>query len=169
MPPKNRWFTKQLKRERAIFENDAHSPRTRSSDESIIRKIETERQKFANGACPLLQGQSDAFDVWCNLMQESATSLRKCSRQHRSRRLRARTLLGNIFSKLGPEVFLLCALATTISKLAETPREEFVTKLQSWWTEASHPQGLTQIAKEICEANSIETLVAQFANDAGTY
>jgi len=169
MPEQNGWFTKNLKRERAIFESDTHSPRTTKSDESIIEQFETERQNFSESACPLLPKQSDGFDAWCNLLQESATSLVKRSRQHRSRRLRARTLLGNVFSKLGPEVFLLCTLATTISKLAETRREDFVTKLQIWWTKASHPQGLTQTANKICEDNSIATLVAQFINDAGAY
>jgi len=93
---------KSLKRERAIFESDTHSPPTTNSDESIIEQFETERQNFSESACPLLPKQIDAFDTWCNLLQESATSLVKRSRQHRSRRLRARTLLANVFLQTRP-------------------------------------------------------------------
>lgn len=60
------------------------------------------RAKGRKFACPLLPKQSTAFYWRYNLLQESATSLAKNSRQHRSRILRARTLLGDTYFPVQP-------------------------------------------------------------------
>lgn len=64
-----------------------------------IHPLESKRQEFA---CPLLPKQSTAFYWRYNVLQESATSLAKNSRQHRSRILRARTLLGDTYFPVQP-------------------------------------------------------------------
>ena len=160
MPPPNKWYTQQLKVERAASESDAHSP-----NEWLIARLDLERQKFDENAQLLQQNQVDAFNKCLDLLQESATSLANRPRQSRSRRLRARTNLTSIFSKIGPEVFLLCALAQSISKLGQKPPDnlDLVAQLQSWWASVSHPRGLTETANTICEANAISTLVAQYS------
>lgn len=158
MPPPNKWYTEQLKIERAASESDAHSP-----DESLIQRLDLERQKFDENVQVLPQKQVDAFNRCLDLLQESAPSLAKRTRQARSRRLRGRTILANIFSKVGPEVFLLCASAQAISTLTEKPPDNLITQLQSWWAGVSHPRGLTETANQICETNSIRTLVAEYS------
>jgi hypothetical protein len=168
--PLNRRFAEQLKRERAISESEVHSlPGDKSdlSNELFIRQLEIERQKFDDSTLTLAPKHIDAFNNWCDLLHESATSLKRKSKSTRSRRLKARDLISDIFSKLGPEVFLLCALATTITPLAGKSHSNLIADLQSWWKNVPHPQGLTQTASAICETNSIGILTAQFLNDAG--
>jgi len=160
--PLNKWYAEQLKIEGVASESDAHSP-----IEGLIPRLDLERRKFDENAQVLVESQVDAFNKCRDLLKESAASLAKRPKQTRSRRLRARTNLANIFSKIGPDVFLLCALGQSISKLGDKLPNDFdlVTQLQSWWASVSHPRGLTGAANGICETNSISTLVAQYLGD----
>lgn len=162
MAPQNKWYARQLKIARAASESNAHSPK-----KGLIQRLDLERQKFDENTQVLQPNQVGAFNKCRDLLRESAVSLKGRQRQSRSRRLQARTLLSNIFLELGSEVFLLCALARIITTLGEKPPDNLITKLQSWWASVSHPQRLTQLANEICETNSISTLVAQFLDDPG--
>lgn len=159
-----------------MSENDAHSPpkeRKDFSNESLIQQVEIEWKNFDESTRALTAKQSKAFDVWCDLLREGDVQLKKRSKERRSKRLRARALSERVFMELGPEVFLLCTLATSITKLAENPRENLVPDLRKWWATVPHPQGLTKTANEVCEVKLIAELIAtrnqylHIANDAG--
>jgi len=130
-----------------------------SSTRWFIELLECERAKFDHGAYPLPKHQKDAFDLCCDLLKEEETSLAKRSKQRRSTRSRAHTLLSDVFLGVGPEVFLLCTLCTTISKLATIPLKSLIPELRRWWKTVSRPAGLTETAKELCTANFIGSLV----------
>ncbi len=85
------WFIKQLESVLLTFDNDTHS---------------------------LPKHQNNAFQPCYELLTEDAISLAKRSKQRRSIRLRARTLLVDVFKGIGREMFLLCTLATRILLLA---------------------------------------------------
>jgi hypothetical protein len=125
----------------------------------FIEQLERDRATFEDNAYPLPKYQSDAFQLCCELLREDATSLAKRSKQRRSVRLRARTLLVDVFTGLGCEMFLLCTLATNISTLATIPIKDLVPTLRRWWKGVSHPNGLTETANKVCEANSISALI----------
>ena len=129
----NGWFLELLDRERATLDEDAY---------------------------PLPKHQMDAFELCCDVLTEEETSLAKRSKQRRSSRSRAYTLLGDVFLGAGPEVFLLCTLCTSISKLATVSLKGLIPELRRWWKTVPHPAGLTETARELCEANSINSLVA---------
>lgn len=136
------------------------SSKSIESNDWLIEQLEKERTTFNNDTYPLLSYQIDAFRSCYDLLREDVVSLAKRSKQSRSERLRARTFLMDVFLGVGPEVFLLCILAAPISKLHKITPKGLLPKLQSWWKSASHPQGLTAAATELCEANSISTLIS---------
>ena len=165
--PRNKWS--QLKREEVTSEWNCLSNiwliQLLEIERQQWQKVdEIERQRSNETTPPLSQKQSGAFDAWCALLRESDVSLADRSRQRRSSRVRARALIISVFLKLGAEVFLLCALSTSISKLADNPKkEDLIHDLQIWWAAVLHPQGLTRTATAVCEANSIGTLTANYA------
>lgn len=126
----------------------------------FIEQLERERATFGDGACHLSTYQTGPFQLYCELLREDATSLAKRSKQRRSVRLRARTLLVDVFSDLGCEMFLLCTLTTTISTLATIPIKGLVPALRRWWKGVSHPNGLAETANKVCESNSINALIS---------
>ena len=75
---------------------------------TFVERLETERATFDNDTHPLPKYQKGAFELCGILLQEDTASLAQRSKQHCSSRLRARTLLIDVFNGLGAEVFLLC-------------------------------------------------------------
>ena len=126
----------------------------------FIELLECERATFDDDPYPMPKHQKDAFELCCELLKEDETSMARQSRQRRSTRYRARTFLRDVYSGVGPEVFLLCTLCTTIPKLATVPLKGPIPELRRWWKTVSHPKGLTGTAGELCKANSISSLVA---------
>jgi hypothetical protein len=114
---------------------------------------------FDDTTSSLLECQNRAFSLHCDLLREGEVSLGKRSSSTRSVRLRARELLKNIFQVLGPEAFLLCTLAVTITRLGEIAPRTRVATLQDWWNVIQPPKGLVTTAKGLCGENAIETLL----------
>jgi hypothetical protein len=97
--------------------NSAMSPNSIASNIWLIEQLEKERAIFDDNTYPLLSDQTDAFKSCYDLQREDAVSLEKRSKQRRSQRVPARTLLMDVFLGVGPEVFILCVLALPMSKL----------------------------------------------------
>jgi hypothetical protein len=147
----------------ATFGSNGHSPPKEGADlsnEWLIQQLEIERRHFERSPSELTPKQRKDFRVWHELLSESPTSLASRSKERKSKRLRARALLSSVFLELGPKVFLLCTLATSFSKLAEKPRPNLNQDLGLWWSTVPRLTGLTQIATDICKANSIDTFIA---------
>ena len=91
----------------------------------------------------------ERFKGWDGILCEDDDSLQKRPSATRSVRTRTRTLLGAVFNALGPEVLLLCTLATTRTKFAEVKGQGFVPQLQKWWGHVTHPEGLRDAVAEV--------------------
>ena len=85
-----------------------------ASNTWFIELLESERATFDDSPVPLPKYQNDGFTLCCELLREDQVSLAKRSKQRRSTRVQAHTLLSDIFLGVGPEVFLLCTLSTSI-------------------------------------------------------
>lgn len=129
------------------------------SANTFVERLETERATFDDDTHPLPKYQKDAFELCCILLQEDTASLAQRSKQHRSSRLRARTLLIDVFNGLGAGVFLLCTLAATITKLSTITHSDLFPKFRAWWKTSEHPHGLTECAEGLCEAKSIGAFI----------
>ncbi|PVH98632.1 hypothetical protein DM02DRAFT_530790 [Periconia macrospinosa] len=132
------------------------------SCDSLLERVERERATFDDEKVPLLSYQASAFISSYDLLREDAVSLAKRSKQRRSERLRARTLLVDVFTGVSPEVFLLCVITTPITKLEKIPPKDIIPMLRVWWRAAPHPRGLTAVATELCDTNSIRTLISSY-------
>ena len=127
----------------------------RTSAASLLERLEIERSTFDDTAHPLAKYQQDGFHLCCDLLRENIVPK---PTKHGYARLRARTLLLDVFAGIGAEVFVLCTLAMPITDLSKVPHKHTVPKLREWWKKALHPPGLTTTATELCAVYAIETL-----------
>jgi hypothetical protein len=113
------------------------------TDYSLIRLLEEQRSTFTDSYCPLLTAQETALQKAIKLVKEPRESLkRNYSRQ------RANTILNDIKKCVSPEVFVLCALATTLSALGTGKLGEYVSTIGRWWAGVYHPKGLTTVSEQ---------------------
>lgn len=140
------------------------SPQPKDWSEWLISTLRREMTTFDDTTSSLLERQNKAFSLHCDLLREDEASLETRSSSTRSVRLRAREVLKNIFQVLGPEIFLLCTLSVSITKLGEIAPRTRISTLQSWWDAIEPPQGLVTIAKAKCDENAIETLILSASN-----
>lgn len=112
----------------------------------LFEEIERQRATFDITRPEMLLHQKEAIQTWRDLFQEDQESSNKRSKQRRSELKKARNLLVDIHSTIGPEAFLLCVLAASISKSTSIFPEVIIPKLRAWWETALHPEGLIYIA-----------------------
>lgn len=132
---------------------------SKTKAETFVEQLEIERSGFDDDAHPLPRYQYDAFCLCRDLLLESDVSQAQRSRQHRISRQRVRNLLIDVYRDLGAEVFLLCTLAASITKLATITHKDLFPKLRTWWKAAACPHGLTEIASELHDAHLSDALV----------
>ena len=130
-----------------------------TSSKFLIELLEVGRKEFDDNAYPLPKHQADRFRSCCELLVEDDDSLGERSKQRRSCRTKVKTLLGDIFLSVEPEVFLLCTISATVSTLGRVVMLHLVPDLRKWWNAVSHPTGLTEITNRLCQANSISKLL----------
>jgi hypothetical protein len=133
----------------------------------LIERLEETKEGFTEEIHPLATYQLRAFKNVHDLFKEDEKSLAQRSKQRRSARLQARSLLINIFFGIGQELFLLCILAAPISTLASVKQTGVDLKqLREWWNSASHLQGLSGASRYICEEHRIKELLAPLRTDS---
>jgi len=125
-------------------------PKDTRSIQWLIEQLERERKTFTDQAYPLLTYQKAKIQPYDHLLQESKESLSKGSIQRKSRRTRVRTVLQDIYSVFGVEVFFLCTQATTITELGTVTPAGLLPSIGSWWSGVLHPRGLSIAANETC-------------------
>jgi hypothetical protein len=64
---------------------------------------------------------------------------------------RAHTILTDIWTYSHPEVFVLCSIATTITRLGGLKSTDYIRKLREWWDKADKPDGLRQTVKKLAK------------------
>ena len=136
--------------------------------EKLLTDVETERATFHDNKLPLLSYQANAFNSCLKVLQEDEASLRRLTKQRRSDRMKVRTFMTDIYLGVGSEAFLLCIITTTITRMEKMHPRHVIPKLRTWWGACLHPSGLTAIARELCDAHSIEKLITSHQTKIGT-
>ncbi|KAF2174574.1 hypothetical protein K469DRAFT_151886 [Zopfia rhizophila CBS 207.26] len=136
-----------------------NNPQTAKSSSWLIEQLERARSTFDDKTSMLPTYQQEAFNKCHKLLRDGPISSATGASQ-RSRVTRAHALLVDVFSQLGAEAFLLCTLATSITKLSSVTQNGLIADLRRWWEATSHPQGLTAVASDLCKTYSIESLVS---------
>ncbi|KAF1361327.1 hypothetical protein EJ07DRAFT_112110 [Lizonia empirigonia] len=143
--------------------------RSATSDlcDRLITDLEAERATFHDDKLPLLSYQASAFNSCLDVLQEDGASLSRLTKQRRSDRLKVRTFMTDVYLGVGSEVFLLCIITTTITRMEKIPLRHAIPKLRTWWRACLHPSGLTTITKELCDAHSIGNLISSHQTKIG--
>lgn len=114
----------------------------------VIQLLQKELNTFDDETCPLLHYQHERLQLCLDLLENPVST--GLSEAQRFGRLRARKLLFDILRRLGEEVFLLCATAISITRLARIS-DKTVLEVRQWWkTIGNCPNGLIIKAKEVC-------------------
>ena len=132
----------------------------------FVEQLEKVRLTFDDDTYPLPKHQHTAFQLCSELLSEDDVSLASRSKQRRSVRSRARTLLIHVLEGLGSELFFICTLATSISTLATVVLDGLLSLLRQWWEGVPHPRGLTIHATRLCEAGVIKALANEGPEEA---
>ena len=135
----------------------SNTSQTAYSSDWLIEQLETAKSTFDDETSTLPTHQQNTFSKVYNSLRDPSA----ISSSQKSRVARVHALLMDAYVQLGSEVFLLCALATTITNLSSVPQRGLITCLRRWWTTTSHPHGLTAVASEICDQYAIESLVSR--------
>ena len=83
------------------------------------------------------------FQPWDELIGEDDQSLQARPSATRSNRKRVRDLLRYLRDVSGPEVLLLCVLATTRTKLGKVTRDGLLPELERCWTSIKRQDALS--------------------------
>lgn len=126
----------------------------------LIEQLEKELGNFDDETRSLISAQEEKFELCKQLLEEDSATLAAKSYQTQRKRIRARSTLGDIFHGLGSEVFVLCALAASVTNLGSLTQRGLIPELRKWWQSTPHPNGLAEVAEELCEKNSIRTLMS---------
>ena len=127
------------------------------SNKWLLENLDAEIAKFDESAYNLPKHQIKALELCLKLIAGEGEA--EFSRQRREARQHARTALTDTFSGVAPEVFILCCMSTSVSRLAQVVRTSLVPDLRKWWKATSPPQGLVDSAKELCQNYLIPELV----------
>lgn len=124
----------------------------------LIDNLEAELAKFDDSVYSLPEYRIRAFKSCVKLLSDD-TNFAGLSKGRRKSLKHARTVLKDVFQGIGPEVFILCCMSTSISRLANTSHDSLIPDLRKWWKPIDPPQGLVGSAKELCESYSVGSLI----------
>jgi hypothetical protein len=126
----------------------------------IIPLLESQRKLFSETKDDLLDSQTEQLAQCLELWLVPDSESRQASRK------KARTFLAYLFNDkaLGADVFLLCGLGISVTKLGTVNSTEAVYEIRKWWRQVEHPLGLTETAKEyIREHHSVFSILERQA------
>lgn len=101
------------------------------------------------------------FQNWYKLLTTSIDNIDDLTRGYRSVRRRSQQNFRSIARDCGPEVMVLCIIATTPAKLAKVKLKSLISDLQTWWKNATHPPALTIDACRIYKKFPLSNYVAE--------
>jgi hypothetical protein len=127
--------------------------------DELISRLDDALSTFDDSIVDLLPPQRRMFRSWSSVLQENEESIAKRSRAQRSVVLRTRQLLADIFQTVGKEVFFLCAITFSVSKLNLIVSKVQLRQIRSWWSKQRPPRGLVETASSFCNASSIGTSI----------
>ena len=121
----------------------------------FYESLEKKRKDFEEGSYTIVSRLKTTFSRWDVLVREDDASLQNRSSGRRSIRRRARDLIREVYEAMDPDVFLLCTLVTSISKLATVKTEGLIRDLSQWWKAKPHPYALTEASTALCKEYSV--------------
>lgn len=128
------------------------SPRSSLSGRILISSLEKEKGTFANVSRPLFEYQQSRLGSWLSLLDEDVSSY-KLSDTQKYGRNRVRKIIIDIYTRYGKCAFLLCCVATTISRIQRSSNDA-IYEIHQWFGSTDQwPHGLIIKAEEICSAN----------------
>lgn len=122
--------------------------RTMANVSWFFERMEEERESFA---CVEIYVPSrlSAFKPWSELLMEDEERLSQRSAAARSVRRRVKSLLIDICSTLGVEVFALATFSAPMSKLYKVDAKTVLPGLCTWWKNNSHPESLACLSRDL--------------------
>jgi hypothetical protein len=73
-----------------------------------------------------------------------------------TRKLKDKQILRDAYFYVGPEVFLLCSLAFSITQLSQIDSKDLLNRLKKWWQDAPCCEQLKSLTDQVCEEFQIE-------------
>ena len=127
------------------------------SSELIVDQLNQVLLTFGDQPKPLTVSQQREIQKFIDFLNKDLTKLGTSARYAQ---LRARPLLRDIYKQLGPEVFILCALGSSITQIGKLPDDtKLLGRLSEWWGLSAHPSGLQQISSLIRKDHELDALV----------
>jgi hypothetical protein len=120
-----------------------------AGDDWFFDELERRRKLFRTHPAYAAGDLATKFTIWDDLINEDDASLRKRPSATRSTRSQKRRKLRAVLDSLGPEVLLLCTLATTAKRLLSVDEQPLVPRLRKWWRTVEHPAALKKATAEL--------------------
>jgi len=124
--------------------------------EALIALFEEQRCTFTDRYRPLTNTQETALQKANRLISENVESLKQ-----NSNRKKAWRIMNDIEKCISREVFVLCALAVTISALGFSKLGDYRTKIDDWWEGVHHPIGLSEVAARLLRTSKNNDLAVE--------
>lgn len=115
------------------------------TDEELLELLDIARKSFSNDYIPLHDTKIAAIKKCADLVAIDRSSIVR-----NALKSRAHTILTDI-GKYHPEVFVLCSIATTITRLGSLKSKDYIRKLREWWDNAKKPDGLRQTVEQLAD------------------
>ncbi len=126
---------------------------------NLMEKVEKQRQTFSDDYAPLHKTRIDAIQRLSDLIELSETPKRNTKKK------RAKIIATDLWD-FSPEVFVLCALAETPSRLGCLKADDYAIKFQRWWKEVQHPEGLDKTIAQLLEDQVLLSLKHKVRNNS---
>jgi hypothetical protein len=110
--------------------------------------MEAERESFMREQT-YIPSRLTAFTQWNDFLLEDEENLSQRSPAARSVRRRVKSLLIDIYSTLGMEVFALATISAPMSKLYKVDAKTVLPGLRTWWKNTSHPESLACFSRDL--------------------
>lgn len=144
------------------------SPKSSLSGPILISSLEKEKGTFANVSRPLLEYQQSRLVSWLSLLDEDVMSSSTLSDTQKYGRNRVRKIIIDIYIRYGKCAFLLCCVATTISRIQKSSNDA-IYEVHQWFGRTDQwPHGLFIKAEEICSGNLTLRQIQLYAYDRTT-
>ncbi|KAF2758960.1 hypothetical protein EJ05DRAFT_499387 [Pseudovirgaria hyperparasitica] len=114
-----------------------------ATSDQLRELLEAERARFTDQCVPLSTKQLQSLKRASEVAMVGEVAV-----QRNTPKKRARTILRELWAN-SPEIFVLCAIATSPSTLGELKASDYLQVLFRWWDDVHHPSGLNDLIKTL--------------------
>ena len=130
------------------------------TDQALIDLLEKQRRNFTHRYHPLRAAQAIALSKANDILAAVLESL-----NWNYGKKKANCILTNIKNCIGYDVFVLCALATRLSSLSSSKLNNYISTVELWWDQVTHPLSLTKISERYQRGSSSKYSLENFTVD----